>query len=62
MEMKIGDQVISQLNKYVGIITNIVYKDNTCIYFVAWGKNNHTMHTNKTISPLKTSKSYNSIW
>ena len=62
MEMKIGDQVISPSNKNVGIITNIIYKDNICIYFVAWSKNSHTMHTNKTISPLKTSKLYNSIW
>lgn len=62
MEMKVGDQVISPLNKYVGIITKIMYTDNTYIYFVNWGKNNNTMHTNKTISPLKISKQYNSIW
>ena len=62
MEMKVGDQVISPLNKYVGIITKIVYTENTYIYFVTWGKNNHSMHTKKTISPLKTSELYNSIW
>lgn len=67
--MKIGDKVESKIVKFVGTepligtISNII-KTKTepfIIYFVNWGNNKHTMHTNNTIKLLG-SKKFKSIW